>query len=474
MAKCKTRGGAADKTIEQQSDNSERNAEVSRTKNQGTEKQIILDDWQEQALNHNGNLLLCTGRQVGKTFIMSRKAAEYMISKKGSKIIVCSLTEDQAQLMIIMTLSYLEQNYKSWIKKPYSKNVTKNKIVLNNGSEILARPVGNTGDAVRGFTGDVLILDEASRFNEFIFTASKPTLLTTGGQIWMCSTPFGKQGYFYDCYLNKSQRFKVIETNSWDVVNTRPISEVWTEQKKKQAIEFLEAEKKDMSELQFAQEYLGKFSDELQQFFEDDLIKRVCILKKVPRIEDRDYYLGVDIARLGNDEGTFEILCKINNERIEQVENIVTKKKLTTETFNGILDLNKIWDFKKIGIDAGSGSLGVGILDFLIREPNIRNKIVALNNRSRNLDRNGEKKTSLLKEDMYQIMKMMLEKGILKLLNDDNIILSLKSVQYEFITTAGKKTSMRIFGNYTHIAEGLVRASWLTNQKSLNLSISYV
>ena len=31
---------------------------------------------------------------------------------------------------------------------------------------------------------------------ESVFTASKPTLLTTGGKIWMCSTPFGKTGYF--------------------------------------------------------------------------------------------------------------------------------------------------------------------------------------------------------------------------------------------------------------------------------------
>ena len=438
-------------------------------------KQIILDDWQKEALEYDGNLLLCTGRQVGKTFIMSRKAAEYIMKHFKSKIIVCSLTEDQAQLMIVMTLSYLEQNYKSSIAKG-KKAPTKNRIQLINGSEIIARPVGNTGDAVRGFTGDVLILDEASRFNEFIFTSSKPTLLTTGGQIWMCSTPFGKQGYFYECYLNKSGRFKVITTNSWDVVNTRAISEVWTETKRAEAIRFLEDEKKDMTELQFAQEYLGLFQDDLKQFFSDELIKRVCVLKRRDGIiEGRNYYLGVDIARMGDDRSSFEILDKYNDKRIEQVENITTKKTFTTDTYDKILQLESKYNFRQIGIDAGAGSLGVGVLDTLLRQSAIRNKVIALNNRSRELDKSGIKKTTLLKEDMYQIMKWMMERGTLKLLEDDDLMLDLKSVQYEYITSAGKKIVMRIFANPSaDIVEGITRACYLANQKSLNLSILYV
>jgi len=462
----------SEREIEELNNSTNTDGTTNRTDNNAIDDGIILDEWQKDALAHDGNLLLCTGRQVGKTFIMSRKASEYMINHKNAHIIVCSLTEDQAQLMIIMVLDYLEKHYKRWIAKPYSKNVTKNKVVLVNGSQILARPVGNTGDAVRGFTGDVLILDEASRFNEFIFTASKPTLLTTGGQIWMCSTPFGKQGYFYEAFTNKNDRFKVIHTNSWDVINKREISEKWTQRKKDEAIKFLEEERKDMSELQFAQEYLGKFVDDLQQFFPDDLIKRCCDVKRRDIIpEGKDYYLGLDIARMGKDETSFEILERRDKNDLVQRENITTKKTLTTETFNTILTMHKAWKFRKIGIDAGSGSLGVGLLDFLIKEANIRNHIEALNNRSRALNRSGDRKANLLKEDMYEIMRMMMERGYLHLLDDDNLMLSLKSVQFEFLTSPGKKSQMRIFGNYTHIAEGLVRAAFLANQKKLNTKI---
>lgn len=434
---------------------------------------LILDNWQKEALNHDGNILLKTGRQVGKTTIMAIKSAEYMIKHRNSKIICCSLTEDQAQLIIVMVLDYLEKNHKTWIAKG-TKKPTKNKIMLTNGSEILARPVGNTGDAVRGFTGDVLILDEASRFAEFIFTASKPTLLTTGGQIWMCSTPFGKQGYFYEAYLNKSGRFKVIEANSWDVIHERPISESWTEEKRVKAIEFLEAEMRDCSKLQFAQEYMGMFVEDLKQFFSDELIKSCCVLKRAPHLQDRTYYLGVDIARLGEDEGTFEILHKINDETIEHVENIITKKQLTTQTHDNIVNLERVWEFRQIGIDAGSGSLGVGILDWLLREPLTKRKVVALNNLSRNLDASGKKKKTLLKEDMYQNLRAMLERGVLKLLDDDEVMLSLKSIQYEYSTEHGQLSKVRIFGNYSHIAEGLIRAAWLANTKSLNHRIYWI
>ena len=173
-----------------------------------------LDQWQDEILDYSGNILLNTGRQVGKTTIFAQKAGDYMMKNPGSRIIVVSLTEDQAQLMIIMTLDYLEKNDKKWIAKGKYKP-TKNKIRLTNKSQILARPVGNTGDAVRGFTGDVLIVDEASRMPELMWTAAKPTLATTGGQIWMCSTPFGKQGYFYECWLNKNDRFKIWHVNTW-------------------------------------------------------------------------------------------------------------------------------------------------------------------------------------------------------------------------------------------------------------------
>jgi len=68
----------------------------------------------------------------------------------------------------------------------------------------------------------------------------------------------------------------------------------------------------------------------------------------------------------------------------------------------------------------------------------------------------------------------MLERGTLKLLADDEIMASLKSIQYEYSTEHGQLSKVRIFGNYSHIVEGLIRAAWLANTKSLNHRIYWI
>lgn len=435
---------------------------------------LHLDKWQQRVLDVKGHFLLCTGRQVGKTTIFAIKAAKYMIAHKNARIIVVSLTEDQAQLIIIMIRAYLESVDKKLFKRPLSKHSTKNKIMLTNGSQVLSRPVGNTGDAVRGFTGDILIIDEASRMPESVFIAAKPTLLTTGGKIWMCSTPFGKQGYFYESWLNKHDRFEVFHISSEEVIKNRPISESWTEQQREEGLKMLDEEKKDMGTLSYSQEYLGLFMEDLRRFFSDDWIKQVCILKRSQRNPHFPHYLGLDIARMGDDLGTYEIVCKYSKTNLHQTENITTKKQRTTATFNRILQLNSQWDFKQIGIDAGSGSLGVGILDSLLGEPSVSKKTIALNNRKIMMDKYGDRSRGLLKEDLYDNLRALGERGSIKLLNDEDLQNSLKSVQIEFVKKDGMPTKIKIFGRDAHIVEGIVRAAYLANQKSLNTTIDWM
>lgn len=434
---------------------------------------IVLDDWQKEILDHKGDLLLCTGRQVGKTTIFAIKAAEYLVNNAGSQIIIVSLTEDQAKLIIVMILDYLQKHHKAKIAKGKQKP-TQNKVVLNNKSFALARPVGTTGDAVRGFTGDVLIIDEASRMPELVWTASKPVLLTTAGEIWMCSTPKGKKGYFYECYLNKNDRYKVFHISSEDVIKKRPLNESWTEKKRADSIRFLEDEKKDMSELQYGQEYLGLFLEDLRQFFPDELIAKCCILQRPEMYPKHSNFLGCDIARMGGDECAYEIIHKVNDKYYTQFENIIKKYQPTTKTEEDILLLNMRISLDKIGIDAGSGSLGVGIYDRFLLNPITKRKVVAMNNRSISMSRDGKDKQRLAKEDYYDNMLSMMEHGELKLLNDAEIQASLQSVQWELVkTTQGNK--IRIFGDYSHIAEGLVRAAWLAKkEKSKNFNISYI
>lgn len=433
---------------------------------------IYLDDWQKNLLEHEGNLLLCTGRQVGKTTIFSRKIAKYLLEHPNCQIIVVSLTEDQAKLMIVMVLDFLEKTTSKKIKKNL-QFTNQNKITLTNGARVIARPVGTTGDAVRGFTGDILVIDEASRMPELVFEAAKPTLLTTGGKIWMCSTPFGKQGYFYECWLNKHGRFKVFHISSEEVIHNRPVRGGWTEEKRKENIAFLEQEKDDMSELQYGQEYLGLFLDDLRRFYEDAWIEKVCKLKRPDISPKTDNYLGCDIARMGGDKTTYEILHapREPGKIIKQVHHSQEDHKPLTHTEQRIIDISKQFNCTKIGIDAGSGSLGVSVLDHLLVTPFSKN-VVAMNNRQISLDRDGKKKQRIMNEDYHEFLKAGGEQGEVLLLDDDEIKNSFRSIQIEIVRKDDLISSVKIHGRDSHIVEGIKRAYWLAKkEKSKNISI---
>lgn len=427
---------------------------------------MILDAWQEDVLEYEGNIALRAGRQVGKSTIISIKAAKEAIAKPKFSIMIISATERQAYLLFSKILLYLDDNYRGMIKRG-KERPTKSEIKLKNGSVIRCLPTGLDGLGIRGYTINLLIADEAAFIPDSVWQAVTPALATTGGRIILLSTPFGRQGYFYERFMDDD--FKKWHISSEDVAEER------AEPQRTYMKEFQDKEKKRMSKLQYAQEYLGEFVDELRQLFSDDLIKKSCVLRRPELIQHHlQHFLGVDIARLGDDEGTYEIIRKDGDEKFIHVENIVTKKKITTYTFDKICALERQYTLNKIGIDAGSGSLGVGILDFLLREPIVRKKVVALNNLSRSLDYRGERKRQLLKEDMYFNLLALMEKDQLKLLNDDDVIESLRSVQYEYVISPGKKTIVRIFGNYTHIAEGIIRAAYLANQKHLSISIDWI
>lgn len=433
-----------------------------------------LDPWQVEALEHKGNLLLKTGRQVGKTTIMSIKAAKRMVKEDKSRIIVCSLTEDQAQLMIVMVLDYLQKNHPKALLKGQKYN-TKNKVVIRNGSQIIARPVGNTGDALRGFTGDVLILDEVSRFNELILTAATPILATTGGEIWACSTPFGKKGWFWESYkssIGKEEgegRFKVIECDTMKVYSERPINEDWTEEKKQKALEFLEEERKQKSKLEFGQEYMGLFVEDLQQFFSDELITTRQTLNRTNTNQNGIHYLGADIGGLGEDPSAITIFEEKNGRALQR-ECQTLRKKYTTEITDYIIHLKSIYNQRKEFID--DMGVGFGVFSELLANPKTSRSVEAINNSSRPLIRDDSRKKKILKEDLYFNLKKMMERGEIELLKDDEIFNSLKSIQLE-IKEGGE---FRFSGKDTHIAEAIIRAvAYKLQRKRLNnFNIHYI
>ncbi len=410
---------------------------------------LKLDPWQKKVLETKGNICLRSGRQVGKSTIVSIKAGDYALDNEKKSVMIIAKVERQAQLLFEKILAHIYEKNKNQIKKGKDRP-TKHKLILKNGSVIHCLPAGESGYGIRGFTIDLLIADEAAFIPEDVWTAVTPMLTITKGTIWLLSTPHGKEGFFFRCFSD--EKYNSFHVSSEDCP------------RKDQ--DFLDHEKNWMTKAQYAQEYLGLFLDELQQIYSDALITETCALeKRKGKLRDRDLFLGVDIAGMGVDKSTFEILDGTIKEAIEQIENLVTEKTRTTDTTKKILELEKQWNFNKIGVD--DGGMGVGVFDQLLEDETTRRKIVGLNNAKRNYERDSSgkeikwKKKRLLKEDMYAHLLMLMERQEIKLLDDLEIKASLKSIQYD-------EDTGKIIGNDSHITEGIIRATYLIKNKNLN------
>lgn len=427
---------------------------------------INLDDWQKEIMETKGSIILCSGRQVGKSTIISMRDGERAARNPNESILIIAPTERQAQEIFYKVLFYLEDKYPHLIKKG-KERPTKHIINLKNGSVIRCLPTGLAGSGIRGFTITKLTIEEAAYMPDEVFSAVTPMLLTTGGDMDLLGTPHGAKGYFYECFKNENGHFKVFNVNSEAVITNRPISPSWTEAQRTGALEHLEREKKRMSVKEYTQEYMGVFITAFSQFFPDELIAKAMTLKRSSYIPGNTYFLGVDVARRGEDESTFEIIDRTNRTKLVHVDSFVTKKTYLNETYNKILELDKRYNFKAIYID--DAGLGVGVFDYLLDNQQTKRKVVAINNKSRPLDTEDKFKKKMLKEDLYNNLLGLMERGEISLLDDDEIMLSFKSVQYEYVTSSKENTKLRIFGNYTHIVEGLIRAAFCIKDKRLNI-----
>ena len=439
--------------------------------------QIKWDPWQQDIIDDEAQyLLICKGRQIGATTTLAKKAAKWM-AEKGKTILVGSITEEQAKLVIVMVKYFLEEDYHGTISTKKADKATLDKVILKNGAWIRSRAVGTMGDAFKGFTADINWFNEMSKWPELAFIAIMPTLLTKAGGMWGDSTPFGKfingttkKTFFFKCFENLDDRWKIYYKTSPDVMKERELTETWTKEARAGALKLLEDQEAEMGRIQFAQEYLGKFMDEINQWYSDELIRSRMVAKR-PTTIDKNWLVGQgnDIARMGEDAGTYEVGRLSGEKRIINIENQVSHKQPITDTANQIIGLDEKFYGDFIFID-DEGSLGKGVYDILRDNDDVKHKVKGISNSKRIVDEDGKEK-GIKKTELHVKLLSMMQKGEIDLLDDEEIFQSLKSVQYYYSNDSLGTRHLKIFGNDTHIAEGLTRLTELLKYKDLNPKI---
>ena len=418
-----------------------------------------LDKWQKDYIETEGNCFLLCGRQAGKTTAMSIKFGD-RARKNPKKIIgMFAYTEKQAYNLFFKTLMYLQAVCPKMICKG-DKKPTKHIIHLTNGSIILCYAVGLTGEGIRTFTLTDLVIDEAAPMAREVFIALTPMLSVTKGTLDISSTPRGRQGYFYEC-SDKCPKVKKNFTRFYINAEDCP----------RHTKQFLEEERESMTKLEYAQEYIAKFLDEIKQFFPDELIRSCFTTMDYStfqgRIPQSDRFLGVDVARMGRDETVLLTADRLDREWIIMQDLEIRKEIKLTDTVRLILEKDIANKYKKIYID--DGGLGAGVLDPLLEHKQTMNKVVGINNSTRYYEHKwvkGKEKggqSRLMKEELYINLKILMESGKLKLQKSDKLFQSLAGIQAEDV--GGE---LRIWGRDSHITEALIRAAWSIRDKTLN------
>ena len=249
-------------------------------------------------------------RQIGKSFAVALLALMKAIETPKSTILIVSASERQAKELVEKVKLHLEfvKHLGKALNVDFFEDVkTQTQIIkFPNQSRIISVP--SNPDTVRGFTADLLILDEFAfvQHDKELWRAVFPMITRKKeAKLVITSTPFGKSNMFYKLWTEadkKSYWYKQ-KTTIYDAVKQGLDVDV----------EILREGAAD--EETWRQEYLCEFIDEAGAFLPYELIQS-CEAQdiKVENLKELegDVYIGIDIGRK-HDLTVISVLEKIGD-----------------------------------------------------------------------------------------------------------------------------------------------------------------
>ena len=238
------------------------------------------DAWQERIIRSTARRIAILGsRQVGKTEAMAAKALADCIggwvrgkprwwyfggpSERQSKKLIEKAGELARALGIIGSGCPIE-----------SKNdIQKTRIDFAGGGFLDALPSNEA--TVRGGTAHGFVVTEAALTRDQFYSAVTPFLATTNGTLIYESTPFGQRGKFWEIVENIEGKGA-----GWEIFR-RHYSEC-----SRITAEFMADERRDMSPLEFQQEYELVFHAAVGSLFSADQIAAILENGERPTFPD--------------------------------------------------------------------------------------------------------------------------------------------------------------------------------------------
>ncbi len=215
---------------------------------------IEPDSWQSEVLrtDHPRVLLNCS-RQSGKSTTTATKAVHVAVYEPGSLTLLMSPSQRQSSELFRKVLAV----YKSLGRPVPAEGENALSLTLENGSRVISLP-GSEG-TVRSFSAvRLLIIDEAARVPDETYSAVRPMLAVSGGQLIALSTPWGCRGWWYEAWENGGNAWQRYRVPATDCPRISPA--------------FLEDERRSLGPWFYEQEYECQFRAAGGQLFSEDMI----------------------------------------------------------------------------------------------------------------------------------------------------------------------------------------------------------
>ena len=157
---------------------------------------IELEAWQKAVLrsDHKAKILLC-GRRTGKSTLAAVTALHRALTTPGFDTIFVAPSLDQSQVPYLMAISM----YRALGRPVPAISERRTGLELVNGSEL--RAMAAVDRTKRGFSADLLVVDEASRIEDQAYYGGLlPSITRSAGYVMMMSTPYLNEGVFADTW----------------------------------------------------------------------------------------------------------------------------------------------------------------------------------------------------------------------------------------------------------------------------------
>lgn len=359
----------------------------------------ILQPWQKRYWdafqNQNRMISLCS-RQIGKSFIGGWCAdADCIINRAQWTMVSTGQRSADELLQKCVKIAEYMQGFLRGTKLSFDFTHNASEINFSNGGRIISLP--NNPAALRGFSASLLLDEYAFTSNaEEVWQACIPFLTSPQGgakKLQIISTAGGCSGKFYELWT-KSDFYKTKITLLNAVREGLPID--------------IDELKKTVGDDDiFAQEYLCEFADSDSSLFTWEELRNATI-DAFPI--GGKVYIGIDIGRT-HDLTSIAILRELEGVLfLDRIENLEKKDFAFQEKY--IADLFTSTKPSRCCID----STGIGAM----LAENLHKKFGFVKE---------VKFTNETKNEMFTLTKTNLNKGKLKLANDENILADLHKIR---------------------------------------------